>query len=240
MPGASTASGAAAGSALGPLGTIGGAIVGGLFDVLGQSSANKANWKIAKAQMDFQERMSNTAWQRAVKDMQAAGINPMLAVSQGPASSPAGASARMESVTGGRMGDRAVQALSTAAQVENVAAQTRLTNQQTRALKTDTDIKVYGIPEEYSGGSAAVSFDILKKNAAKAGFEVESSRWEAAQKQFGVETLNAIIARREAALADAAEQKVPQLKADAAFWQSLQKEGGIWAKAAVFLKSLLR
>lgn len=111
----SAAAGAVAGgSTMGPVGAIGGAIIGGIASLFGQKSANDANLRIARetnkfnakeAQLnrDFQERLSGTAYQRSMEDMKKAGLNPMLAYSQGGASTPSGAtasgqSAHMESV----------------------------------------------------------------------------------------------------------------------------------------------
>lgn len=77
------------------------AITQGIYNHIENTAAMNYNSAEALANREFQERMSNTAYQRTVEDMKKAGLNPILAFANGGASTPGGSSA---TISGASMG----------------------------------------------------------------------------------------------------------------------------------------
>lgn len=104
-------------------------------DVFGTIWQQNASARESSKNRSFQERMSNTAVQRRMKDLRLAGINPILA-GKWEASSPAGNMANMSGPTG--IGNTIntgqlvkAQKKKMATEGENIEADTRLKDQST-------------------------------------------------------------------------------------------------------------
>lgn len=112
------------------------AIVGGT-GIVGSVIQNQANSAEAAKNRDFQREMSDTSHQRQVKDLRAAGLNPILSALGSGASTPGGAQATINDMAPGIS-----KGIETAMAVKNMNADLALKEGQTDLTKDDAWLKV--------------------------------------------------------------------------------------------------
>lgn len=106
-------------AAINPVAAIGAAVGG---DLASTAYANRQSEHMMHQQMDFEQMMYGSRYQTQVKDLQAAGLNPMLAYGQSPGSAP---QVQQGQVFKSDVGGKAIEGMQAASQIANVNADTK-------------------------------------------------------------------------------------------------------------------
>lgn len=153
-----------------------------LASYAGARQQNNSAQAISDRQMQFQEDMSNTAYQRATTDMKASGLNPMLAYSQGGASTPSGSAAPVTNELGAAAsgGMAAAQSIMAVKQADANIDYTRAQEVQAGAVARANTATAQQVELQ-----TAAAVEKLRAEARSAGYRADADKYAEQRAEHG-------------------------------------------------------
>ena len=186
-------------------------LAGTMLSAKGQRDANDANREIAAENRAWQERMSNTAHQREVADLRAAGLNPILSAGGAGASTPSGAMIGMENENAAYE-----KGVSSAIQATAIESEIEKMQQDTAESKSREKVNEESIPQiKANTALQGVQGDLTAQqwyNAAKTSDLISEQIGEVKDRRSNLQTENRIMeeqyhSAKRAATADQEREK---------------------------------
>lgn len=222
---------------------------GSLMQYEGQQDANETNIRLSEENRAWQKEMSDTAHQREVKDLTAAGLNPILSAAKGGvgASTPPGSLANVQ--------NPAAHSAQAAATTALLAAQKDKLEAETKNITADTQLKIEGdIP--LRGASAAqasanadnvrqemtafkdrlanlqAEYNRIRGTTYRDTAAGEQSHRQAERIQYELRHILPTQAQKLKLEAQQLGLKIPEAVAEAAFWKGPDSKSAVYYRHA--------
>lgn len=131
-------------------------LIGGVMDIFGANQTNQTSRDLASQANAFSAQQYATRYQTTVKDLEAAGLNPMLAYGQGAGSPPSAVGIAQQVNPYQRASGYAQQAIGAAntamqtqltdAQVTEAISRVKVNDQMAKKLDTETALNILEMP----------------------------------------------------------------------------------------------
>jgi len=173
-----------------------GSLIGGRSSARAQARANETNIQLSRENRAWEEMMSNTAYQRGTEDMIRAGINPMLAVSQGGASTPNTSAATVQPVDAMGKGiasaaDKAANAVATSLSLERARTENNILDEKLKQERLTTN-------EQIALKDVGQVARTIEEREASTRLRVDEARIKSIERQIAEQTIGANVSSAQA------------------------------------------